>query len=76
MARIVVPDPFMILLKQQYINFHTLLLIVLYLPFQRNETLQVAKLKRTWNLAPVFQIVQKIPENYCPCLFLSIGQVW
>ena len=26
---------------------------------------QIAKLKRTWNLAPVFQIVQD-PENYCP----------
>ena len=23
------------------------------------------KLKRTWNLAPVIQIVQKITENYC-----------
>ena len=29
-----------------------------------------------WNLAPVPQIVQKIPENYCPRLYLSIGQVW
>ena len=37
---------------------------------------QVAKLKRTWNLPPVLQIVQKIHENYCPCLYLSIGQVW
>ena len=36
---------------------------------------QVAKLKKTWNLAPVFQVVQKIPENDCPCLYLSIGQV-
>ena len=33
-------------------------------------------MKRTWNLAPVLQIVQKIPENYCPCLYLSIDQVW
>ena len=33
-------------------------------------------MKRTWNLASVLQIVQKIPENYCPCLYLSIGQVW
>ena len=24
---------------------------------------------------PVLQIVQKIPENHCPCLHLSIGQV-
>ena len=36
---------------------------------------QVAKLKRTWNLAPVSQIVQKITENYCTCLYLSAGQV-
>ena len=27
-------------------------------------------------LTPVLQVVQKIPENYFPCLFLSIGQVW
>ena len=26
---------------------------------------QVAKLKRIWNLAPVLQVVQKFPENYC-----------
>ena len=37
---------------------------------------QVAKLKKTWNLAPVLQIVQKIPQNYCPWVYLSIGQVW
>ena len=37
---------------------------------------QVAKFKRTWNLAPVSQIVQKITENYCTCLYLSTGQVW
>ena len=37
---------------------------------------QLAKLKRTWNLAAVLQIVQKITENYCPCLYLSTGQVW
>ena len=37
---------------------------------------QVAKLKRTRTLAPVLQIVQKIPENYCPCFYLSISQVW
>ena len=37
---------------------------------------QVTKLKRTWNLAPVLHIVQKIRENYCPCLHQSIGQVW
>ena len=33
-------------------------------------------MKKTWNLAPVLQIVQKIPENYCPCLYLPIDQVW
>ena len=37
---------------------------------------QAAKLKRTWNLAPVLLIVQKIPENYFSCLDLSIGYVW
>ena len=26
--------------------------------------------------APILQIVQKIPENYCSCLHLSTGQVW
>ena len=35
----------------------------------------VAKLKRTWNLASGLQIVQKIPENYCRFLYLSIGHV-
>ena len=34
---------------------------------------QVAKLNRIWNLAPVLQIVQTIPENYGPCLYISIG---
>ena len=37
---------------------------------------QVTKLKRTWNLAIVSQTVQTITENYCPCLYLSTGQVW
>ena len=37
---------------------------------------QFAKLKRTWSLAPVLQTVQKITENYCPSLYLSVGQVW
>ena len=37
---------------------------------------QVTKLKGNWNLVPVLQIVQMIPESYCPCLYLSIGQVW
>ena len=37
---------------------------------------QVGKLQRAWGLAPVLQIVQKIPKNYCPSLYLSIGHVW
>ena len=37
---------------------------------------QVAKLKRTWNLAPVLQIVQKITENCCSYLYISVGQIW
>ena len=31
-------------------------------------------MKRTLNLDPVPQIDQKIWENFCPCLYLSIGQ--
>ena len=37
---------------------------------------EVAKVKRNWNLAPVLQIVQIIPENYYLCLYLSTDQVW
>ena len=37
---------------------------------------QVAKLKGTWNIALVLQIVQKITKNYCSCFYLSVGQVW
>ena len=33
-------------------------------------------MKRTWDLGPVLWIVQKIIKNYCPCLYLSIDQVW
>ena len=33
-------------------------------------------MRRTWNLAAVLKIVQKISENYCPCLYLLIYQVW
>ena len=32
-------------------------------------------MKRSWNLATVRQIAQKIPKNYCPWLCLQIGQV-
>ena len=28
------------------------------------------------NLATFLHIFQKIPENYCPCLYLSTGHVW
>ena len=37
---------------------------------------QFTKLKMNRNLVPVFQIAEKIPENYCACLYLYIGQVW
>ena len=30
-------------------------------------------MKRTWNLTTVFQIVQNIREDYCPCFYLSTG---
>ena len=34
---------------------------------------QISKLKRPWSLAPVLQIVQKIPEGCCLYLYLLIG---
>ena len=34
------------------------------------------EIEKGLDLAPVLQIVQKITENYCPCLYLPIGQVW
>ena len=33
------------------------------------------KWRRTCNLAPVFQIVQKTPENYRPCLYYHLTKV-
>ena len=33
-------------------------------------------IEKDLDLVPVLQIVQKIPENFCPGLYLSIGQVW
>ena len=69
-------------------SWHLPFLIVPYSPFQKHETLEfwhkslvsswsrLLNWKKTWNLASVLQIVQKIPENYCPCFYLSIGQVW
>ena len=49
-------------------SWHLSFLIIPYSPFQKCE--------RTWNLVQVFQIVQKIPENYCLWLYLSVGKVW
>ena len=69
-------------------SWHLQFLIVPYSSFQKCETLEswhkcllsnwsrLLNWKRTWNLAPILQIIQKIPENYCPCLYLTIGQVW
>ena len=34
------------------------------------------QIEKDLELSPVPQIVQKIPENYCRCLYLSTGQVW
>ena len=36
----------------------------------------MATLERTWNVAPILHIVQKIAENYCSRLYLLIGHVW
>ena len=33
-------------------------------------------MRRTCNLRPVLQIIQKFPQNYYPCLYQSIGLVW
>ena len=33
-------------------------------------------MKKTWDLALVLQIIQKLPENYCSSLYLSTGKVW
>ena len=69
-------------------NLHLLFLIVRYSSFQINETLEswhnwlLSNWSRllTWKgpgtWPPFFQIVQKIPESYYSCLYLSIGQVW
>ena len=68
-------------------NWHLAFLIVPYSPFQKIKHWnldiigieyleQVAKLIRTWFLGPVLQIVQRIPENYCLCLYLSVSQIW
>ena len=67
-------------------SWHIPFLIVLSSHFQKKMKhwnfyifgywVQVAKLKSSWNLVPVFQIVQKITEYYCPCLYISTGKVW
>ena len=65
-------------------SWHLPFSIVPYSPFRKNkhwnldiigieQLEQVAKLKRTWNLVSVLQIVQRICVNYCPCLYLSNG---
>ena len=33
-------------------------------------------IEKVLELSSSLLIVQKIPENYCPCLYLSTGQVW
>ena len=62
-----------------YNSWHLLFLNVPYSPFKEKWNTgileQVAKFKRTWNLATVLQKVQKIPKSYCPCLHLSNRQV-
>ena len=80
-----VPGYFMILLKENYSEIWSFLIAefyqslnVPYSAFQKNATTQlviekleqVVKLKRIWNLDPIFQMVLKIPENYCPCFYL------
>ena len=76
----------MILLKRHYGKIRPIFIVHIFncplFIFSKNETLEswhnwlLSNRSRTWNVAPVFQIVQKIPENYCSCLYLSIGQVW
>ena len=83
--------PCMILIERKYFNFsiwHLSFLTVPYSSFWKFETLESLHdwlssnwnrwtiLERAWNIALVLQIVQKIPEKYCPCLYLSIDQVW
>ena len=66
---------------------HLPFLIVPYTPFQKKKhwNLEIivywvngagCYIKKDLNLAQVLQIVQEIHENYCPCLYLSIGQIW
>ena len=65
-------------------SWHLPFKIILYSPSQKTEAVEswdnwlLSNWSRLlyWNLAPVFHIVQKVPENYCPHLYLSIGQVW
>ena len=60
-------------IKQDLAIFNTSHLPFLIIPCLRFQTYDLAKLKRTWNLVLVLQTVQKIPENYGPCLYLSVG---
>ena len=69
-----VPGLFTILLKQQYNQIWPFFMTLIH----------VFKIMKHWKLviigwvigAPVLQIVQTIPENYCSCYYLSIGEVW
>ena len=85
-----VPGPFMILLKQQDNKILPFFIVDFYhfncplFTFSKNETMESWHncllsnwswlLNKKGNLAPILQIVQKISENYCPRLYLSIGQ--
>ena len=33
-------------------------------------------IEKDLELSPSPQTVQKIPENYCPCMYLLVSQVW
>ena len=62
------------------------LLIVTYLTFQKKWNTGIlignwvigvgCQTEKDPELSTVAWIVQKIAENCCPCLYLSIGQVW
>ena len=42
--------------------------------FQNHD--KIKKIRKSWLSGNSVQIFQKIAENYCRCLLLSIGQVW
>ena len=65
-------------------SWHLPFLIILYSPSEKNGTVESWhnwllnnwSMLLYWNLVPVLQNVQKIPENYYPRLYLSIDKVW